>query len=250
VPPDFFFPFIISRNSSLKEVEYRILTRQKQRLGAYFNFKYDIYFAAGFYGFIFFHLVWALAGLMPGSNPLTSFMLGLPGGRVIASLPDAVFVIPVIIGLYMRFTNRAALEIYDHQSNRLFAVTPELSYGLIRDGNGKEVARLNAKGSRAARYWEFVDTDNVVVFTVRDDAPDISQACRLFGVQGGQLRRRYGIFVQERRAGFVFLDPSSPDRFQIHLEYNYARLAHPAHILAAMLYIISREREHFYPTVF
>lgn len=249
VPPDFFFPFLISRHSSAKEVEYRILTRQKQSLGAYYDFGHDIWLAAGFYGFVLFHLVWALAGLAPGDNPLTGFMLGLPGGRLIASVPDLIFLLPVLFGLYKRSTRKEALEIYDHQSNKIFTVSPENAYGLLRDGNGKEVARLVEKADREGRYWEFVDTDNLVVFAVRDDAPGISKACRFFGVQGGRLRKHYGIFAQDRRAGYVFLDPTSPDRFQIHLEYNYARLAHPAHILAAVLYIISREREHAYPTI-
>ncbi|MDT8286676.1 MAG: hypothetical protein RQ748_06160 [Elusimicrobiales bacterium] len=249
MPPDFFFPFLISKHSSAKEAEYRILTRQKQSLGAYYDFSHDIWLAAGFYGFVLFHLVWAFAGLAPGENPLTNFMLSLPGGRLIASVPDLLFLLPVIFGLYKRAVRKEALEIYDHQSTKIFTVKPENAYGLLRDGNGKEVARLVEKADKDGRYWEFVDTDNLVVFAVRDDAPSISKACRFFGAQGGRLRKHYGIFAQERRAGYVFLDPTSADRFQIHLEYNYARLAHPAHILAAVLYIISREREHAYPTI-
>ncbi len=249
VPPDFFFPFLISRHASAKEVEYRILTRQKQSLGAYYDFSHDIWLAAGFHGLILFHLAWAFAGLVPGGNPITNLMLGLPGGRLIASVPDLVFLAPLLFGLYKRSARREALEIYDHQSNKIFTVMPENFYGLLRDGNGKEVARLVEKTGKEGRCWDFVDTDNLVVFTVRDDAPAISRACRLFGVQGGRLRKHYGIFAQDRRAGYVFLDPSSQERFQIHLEYNYARLAHPAHILAALLYIISREREHAYPTI-
>ena len=250
VPPDFFFPFLISRHASTKEVEYRILTRQKQSLGAYYDFAHDAWLAVGFYGLILFHLVWAFAGLLPGDNPLTNVMLGLPGGRLIASVPDLVFLMPFLFVLYKRSMRREALEIFDHQSNKIFTVTPENAYGLLRDGNGKEVARLVEKTDKDGRCWEFVDTDNLVVFAVRDDAPGISKACRFFGVQGGRLRKHYGLFVQDRRAGYVFLDPSSPDRFQIHLEYNYSRLSQPAHILAVVLYIISREREHAYPTIF
>ncbi|KAF0125461.1 MAG: hypothetical protein FD189_1554 [Elusimicrobia bacterium] len=249
VPPDFFFPFLVSRHASSREVEYRILTRQKQSLGAYYDFAHDIWLAAGFYGLVLFHLLWAFAGLLPGGNPLTNLMLGLPGGRLIASVPDLVFLLPLIFGLYKRSMRKEALEIFDHQSNKIFTVRPENAYGLLRDGNGKEVARLVEKTDKDGRCWEFVDTDNLVVFAVRDDAPAISKACRFFGVQGGRLRKHYGVFVQDRRAGYVFLDPSSPDRFQLHLEYNYSRLSHPAHILAVVLYVISREREHAYPTI-
>ena len=56
--------------------------------------------------------------------------------------------------------------------------------------------------------------------------------------------------MQDRRAGFVFLDPSSTDRFQIHLDYAFARLAHPAQILVSLLYVISKEKDPFYPSPF
>jgi hypothetical protein len=129
-------------------------------------------------------------------------------------------------------------------------VNKEVSYGLIRDGKGKEIARLVAKKGLTGRMWEYVDSDNMVVFSIRDDCPKIHFMRKIFGHLGGDLRAHYGIFAQERRAGYVFLDPTSCDRFQIHMDFDFARLAHPAHILASFLYIISREKDPIYPSPF
>ena len=103
------------------------------------------------------------------------------------------------------------------------------------------------KGGPLGRAWDFVDVDDQVVFTIKDDCPRLRICRKLFGHLGGALRTRYGIFAAERRAGFVFLDPSSADRFQIHLDFDFARLAQPAQMLACILYIISKEKDPAYP---
>jgi len=36
----------------------------------------------------------------------------------------------------------------------------------------------------------------------------------------------------------------------VHMDYAFARLAHPAQILAAVLYIISKEKDPIYPSPF
>lgn len=248
VPPDFFFPFIISRSSTLRERAYNVLTRQKQQLLASFNSEYEVYLAGSVYAGLFFHILWsalAFAGkgeLMPGA------LLSLPGGRFWASAPELFFAAPFIAGLSMYFNKKQALRLYDAQSNLLMEAKKEIFYCLIRDGKGKEIARLMKKGGLAARTWDFVDTDNQVVFTIRDDYPLIHILRKIFGSLGGALRSRYGIFAAERRAGFVFLDPTSADRFQFHLDFDFARLAHPAQMLAAVLYVISKENDPFYPS--
>ncbi len=251
VPPDFFFPFIISRSATAKDVTYQIVTRQKQRLMAEFISGHDVYIAGAVYGAIFFHVVWSMLALAGRGDVVINILLNIPLlGRALASLPEAVFVVPLAIGLYKYFTEKPALQLYDAQSNLVLEVKPEIVYGLIRDSGGKEVARLVKKGSSMYRYWEFVDTDNLVVFSIRDDFPKGYLMRKLLGNLGGTLRSRYGIFVQDRRAGFVFLDPSSSDRFQIHMDYAFARLGHPAHILAAVLYVISGEKDPIYPSPF
>ncbi|OGR69511.1 MAG: hypothetical protein A2179_02855 [Elusimicrobia bacterium GWC2_63_65] len=249
VPPDFFFPFIISKIPTPKDVTYNILTRQKQFLLAEYPHEHALYLFGGVYGCLFFHVGWSLLAFMGKGDLPVNLLLAVPLlGRALASLPEIFFIIPAIMGAAMYFTKPRSLDLYDAQSTLMMQVTPFESYGLIRDGAGKEVARLVRKGGFFDRRWEFVDTDNLVVFQVRDDHPRSRLPRMLFGHLGGALTTHYGIFAQERRAGFVFLDPSSNNRFQLHMDYAFARLGHPAQILAAVLYIASRERDTVYPS--
>ncbi len=251
VPPDFFFPFMISKVSSLKDVTYNIVTRQRQLLLADYPCEHELYLAGGIYGAIFFHIAWSLLAFVGRGDLFTNILLHVPLlGRALASLPEIFFIVPVIAGAAMYFSKQRSLQVYDAQSALLMEVKPEIVYGLIRDGGGKEVARLVRKGGFMDRSWEFVDTDNSVVLTIRDDFPKGHLLRMLFGSLGGSLRARYGLFHQERRAGYVFLDPSSADRFQIHMDYAFARMGHPAQILAAVLYITSKEKDAIYPSPF
>ncbi len=251
VPPDFFFPFVISRVSTFMDVTYNVLTRQRQLLLASFPYEHELYLAGSVYGCFFFHVAWSLLGAVGQGDAVVNALVKFPLlGRAFASLPEIFFILPFIAGLFIYFTKERELEIYDAQSALVMSARPETFYGLIRDGAGKEVARLVSKGTFLYRYWEFVDTDNVVVFSIRDDFPKGYLLRKLFGNLGGALRSRYGIFVQDRRAGFVFLDPYSAGRFQIHMDYAFARLSHPAQILAAVLYVISLENDPLYPSPF
>lgn len=251
VPPDFFFPFVVSRVSSLKDVTYNVVTRQRQLLLADYPCEHEIYLAGGIYGAVCFHIAWSLLAFAGRGDLFTNILLHVPLlGRALASLPEIFFIIPVVAGAAMYFSKQRNLQLYDAQSTLLMEVKPEIVYGLLRDGGGKEVARLVRKGGLMDRRWEFVDTDNSVVFSIKDDFPKGHLLRMLFGSLGGALRTRYGIFAQERRAGYVFLDPSSADRFQIHVDYAFARMGHPAQILAAVLFIISREKDPVYPSPF
>lgn len=252
VPPDFFFPFVISKFSTVKDVTYNVLTRQRQLLLADFPYEHELYVAGSIYGCVFFHVVWSLLGFTGRGDAVLNALAKFPLlGRAFASLPEIFFIVPFVIGLAIYFSKERALQVFDAQSAPVMAVHPETKYyALIRDGSGKEVARLVSKGTFLNRYWEFVDTDNLVVFSIRDDFPRGLLLRKLFGNLGGALRSHYGIFAQDRRAGFIFLDPTSADRFQIHLDFAFARLGHPAQILAAVLYIISREKDPVYPSPF
>ena len=247
IPPDFFFPFMVTRFPTFKDVTYNVITRQKQLLAAGYPHEHQPYVVGAVYGCLFFHMAWSGLEFAGRGAIVVNAMLRLPGGRIFASLPEIFFIVPLLIGMVMWLTKKPAMELYDAQRNLLMQAKPELAYCLIRDGGGKEVARLEQKDGRR---WDFVDTDNLVVFSIRDDFPRTRLLRKLFGYQGGALRTHYGIFVQERRAGFVFLDPSSPNGFQIHMDFSFARLAHPAQILITLLYIISREKDPAYPSPF
>ncbi|HAH31461.1 MAG TPA: hypothetical protein DCL44_04000 [Elusimicrobia bacterium] len=250
VPPDFFFPFLISRAATLKDVSYNITNRQKQQMQAWFPCEYEIYFAAAVYGALLFNFIWRLLAFSGYDGLVTNFLLALPGGRFFASFPEAFFLVFLVIGIGKYIGGKKILRLFDAQSNLVLQVDKGASYGLIRDKEGKEVARLVAKHGVTGRMWEYVDSNKTVIFSIRDDCPRIRFMRKIFGHLGGTLRTRYGIFAQEERAGYVFLDPFSSDRFQIHLDFAFARLAHPAHILAVFLYIISREKDPVYPSPF
>ena len=251
VPPDFFFPFLITRFATATESMYQVVTRQRQKLMAEYISEHGAYIAGGVYGALFFHVAWSLLAAVGYGDAVVNVFMKVPLlGRALASLPEALFAIPLVIGVYKYLSAKPVLQLTDAQANLVMEVRPEVAYGLIKDGAGKEVARLISKGTFMYRYWEFVDTDNLVVFSIRDDFPRGYLLSKLFGHLGGALRSRYGIFAQDRRAGFVFLDPSSPDRFQIHMDFAFARLGHPAQILAAVLYVISREKDTAYPSPF
>jgi hypothetical protein len=247
VPPDFFFPFIVSRDSTLKGCSYNVLTRQKQRLLASFNSEHDAYIAAAVYSALLFHISGSFRAYAGWGGVVAGFLLALPGGRLWASMPEIFFVAPLITGISIYCNQTQALCLFDTAANLVMEVKQEAAGCLIRDEKGKEIARVIKTGGLAARAWHFMDTDNTVVLTIRDDYPAVHVLRRVFGSLGGALRSRYGIFASERRAGFVFLDPSSADRFQIHLDFDFARMAHPAQILAIVLYIISTEKDPVYP---
>ncbi|MBI4801796.1 MAG: hypothetical protein HY796_04655 [Elusimicrobia bacterium] len=250
VPPDFFFPFLISRRGTAKEATYNVQNRQKQLLLASFNFEHEIYVAGSVYGALVFHIFWSVMELAGKGGRVTGLLFALPGGRLWASMPEIFFIIPLVAGLCMYLNKKQLLQIFDAQSNLVMAAKKEVAYCLIRDGKGKEVARLVRKTGTKERGWDFVDTDNQVVFTIKDDHPRGYLMRKLFGCQGGALRSHYGIFAAERRAGFVFLDPTSANKFQIHLDFSFARLANPAQMLASVLYIISKEKDPVYPSPF
>jgi len=249
VPPDFFFPFVISRSSALQECAYDVLTRQKQHLTGYFNYEREIYVVGSFYAALFFHFCWSVLDFAGKGWLVTNALLMPPGGRLWASAPELFFAVTFLAGLSMYFDKKQVLRLFDAQSNLIMEAKKDVFYCLIRDGKGKEVARLVKRGGLAARTWDFVDTDNQIVFTIRDDHPSTRLLRKMFGRLGGTLRTHYGIFVGDRRAGFVFLDPTSIDRFQIHLDFAFARLAHPAQMLVSVLYIISKEYDPFYPSL-
>lgn len=243
VPPDFFFPFIISRVRTSKETMFHIITRQKQVLSGFYNHEFQPLISFAVYGLILFHIFWSLSGFV-NENLVTGSLASLPFGQYFASLPEAPFIIVLIWGLIKKSGTGQRLFIQDAQTNPVMYVFPDRKYyAIMKDGKGKEVAQLHQRGTKFERKWHFVDTDNQVVFTIVDEHPEIYRAIKFFGNPTGSMRCRYSIFVDNKRAGFLFVDMNSVDGFQVHLEYAFARLAHPGQIMAALLYIASREKE-------
>jgi hypothetical protein len=216
---------------------------------ASFNSEHDVYLAGAVYAVLLFHVCWSFLAYADLGGVVTGVLLALPGGRLWASLPEIFFAVPLITGISIYCNQTQALRLHDSTMNLVMEVKQEAACCLIRDEKGKEIARVIKSGGLAGRAWHFMDTDNTVVLSIRDDHPAIHVLRMFFGNLGGTLRSRYGIFASERRAGFVFLDPASADRFQIHLDFDFARMAHPAQILALVLYIISTEKDPVYPWI-
>ncbi|MCK5357421.1 MAG: hypothetical protein KAJ48_03405 [Elusimicrobiales bacterium] len=250
VPPDFFFPFLVNRFVTMKDVFYNIITRQKQNLTAFFPMGHEFYFAFAFYGVLFMHIAWSMTALMSSSSAFINVFLQLPFGGFFAAFPEIFFLVPLFMGIYAYFNEKQRLCLNDSLGNMILEMKREEVYSRLRDGKGKEVATLVNQGSFFKRKWSFVDTDDQIVFTIKDEHPEVFIMRKFFGQLGGQLRSRYVIYADDRLAGFVFLDPTSADRFQIHWDYAFSRLAHPAQILMSVLYILSKERDPSYPSIF
>lgn len=243
VPPDFFFPFIISRVKTSKETMFHIITRQKQVLSGFYNHEFQPIISLGIYGLIFFHILWSLSGFI-NENLFTGFLASLPMGKYIASIPELPFIILVVWGLIKKKNTKQILSIIDAQTNPVISILPDKKYyAMMKDGKGKEVAQLHKRGDYFNRKWHFVDTDNQVVFTIVDEYPQIYKVIKFLGNPTGSMRCRYSIFVDDKRAGFLYVDMNSKDGYQVHIEYDFARLAPPAQIMASLLYISNREKE-------
>ena len=249
VPPDFFFPFVINTIRTLTRVQYNVATRQKQKLYGTYEYKYVPFLVYPIVALIAFHVAWSIMAMIGKNEVFIGAICTLPFGRFIATFPELIFLVFIAIGMikYMRRNKEFAL--YDSRQTLMArAVKEGGNYCIIYDGNGKQVASL-VKESSSPRTWKFVDADDNVKFTIIDDAPKIYAARKLFGYQGGILRSRYGIFEQDNRAGYTFMDPSSADRFQVHMDFAYSRIAGPSQILAAILFVVSYEKDSWYPTI-
>lgn len=250
VPPDFFFPFVINTIRTATRVQYNVITRQKQRLYATFDYSYVPLLVWPLAALVLFHVLWSILAVIGQNDMFIDALCSLPFGQYLAMFPEFPFIAIAIAGIIKYSGRNKEIAVYDSRQTLMMRASKESKdYCIIYDGKGKEVARLVKKPS-SLREWEFIDADNNVQFILKDDAPKIYASRKLFGYQGGILRSRYGIFQEDRRAGYTFMDPSSPDRFQVHMDFAFARIAHPAQMLAAILFVISYEKDSWYPTIF
>jgi len=250
VPPDFFFPFLISRFETSDEILYSITTRQRQKLSGYYFNGHEFYFALTFYGLALMHAFWSFSSFV-SPNYFINLLLKLPLGNFLASFPEIVFLLPLFKAFSMRFKAPHLVEVQDALHNTIVkAIKDRRYYAIIRDAKGKEAGALTKTFESGARVWNFTDSDDQIVFTIKDEHPEIYRYRKFLGSLNGNLRSRYSIYAPENRlAGFVLNDPTSKNRFQIHLDYAFSRLSHPSYILGSVLFILSYERDRPYPTL-
>jgi hypothetical protein len=243
VPPDFFFPFIITRFVLPRELQYALSSRQQQKLTARCERHNENLLMNSIYWLLAFHVGWSIVVLTPFAQTVADNVLLLPGGPIIASFPEAPFILMMIVGAANYRRGNVRISLFDKEEKMALEALAAAGTVMLKDGKGKEVGRISRlKG----RDWALLDVDKEPVLELREDHPELYNKRRLFGVKGGALRARYGIFVKDRRAGFVLNDPSSENKFQIHFEFGYARLAPPTHIVMVVLYALSVNRD--YPT--
>ena len=246
VPPDFFFPFLINRFVQPMSVEYSVSSRLGQKVFARYERGGEMILVFSVYGLIITHLVLSLSVPLGAYAQLVSAVAQLPGGRLLVSKPELPFIALFAIAMLMRLSASHRLELCDSGGTPILTANSVEEGIIIRSGNGRDCGRIKHAGGR---NWLYCDSDNVPVFEIKDEHPEITPLRKLCGSLSGRLNARYGIFVGDRRAGFILNDPSSQNRFQIHFEYNYARLAPPTHILLAVLYVNARSRDYPYPWV-
>lgn len=248
VPPDFHFPFIIRKVETGEDLFYSIMSRHGQHLTAQYNKGKHSLLVSSVYGLLAFHALWSLTNAIGLAPKIVGALLNFPGGRYLVSFPEIFFLGGIIAGLVMTGKRDGRLAINDPKDNEmLLQAVPDKDCVLLKDGKGKEVARIKRDTSGGGRDWQFTDAEGKYVFDLKNDHADLLSARKLYGNMGGLLSSRYGVFVKDQRAGFILND--GPDSFQIHFDFAFMRLTNPAQIVLCVLYAETINRDFSYPWV-
>jgi len=248
LPPDWFFPFFLTRFNASGELQYGIKSRHGQVLKARFDKTGHGPLALGIYGLIALHAAWSLLYWTPVYDKTISALAHAPLGGLWLSVPELPFLLLVFTGVAKILGSSGKLRLYDREETLVLQAAPFDGEILFKDGKGKEIGRLKRlKSKLSSRAWQYVDADGQDVFAIVDDHPAMFWLRRIFGSAGGALRGRYSFFAKDQRAGFILNDPMSVRGFQYHCDFAFARLARPVHIVGALLYAQSTEVDYPYP---
>jgi hypothetical protein len=243
MPPDFVFPIMITRVRMLKETLYQIITRTNQFLSSHFNHSYRSFYNIGVGAVIFIHLMWSLSEFIK-RDFFALLVLSLPFGGYILSFIELPFLVLILYGLYLKHKEKEVLVIMDSQTNLITKTMNEKGCLVIKNSKDITVMKVLRKGSFLRRMWVCYDEDDREIMVIKDDYPLIWFFVKLFGNKLMNLRCYYSLYVEnEKRIGFLYLDPNSKDGYQIHYDYDYFRLVNPMYVVSILLYIISKYRE-------
>ncbi len=243
MPPDFLFPFIVTRLKTSTETLYQLITRNNQFLSGIFNHNYKKFYTTGIKGIIWIHVIWSLSyfvkeGLFEG------LVLSLPFGSFIFSFIEFPFIALILYSVILKSKEKQKLSVFDSQTNLLCEIFDGLKKEyIIKDGKGKEVLKVIKKGDFFRRIWEVYDEDKKLVLTIKDEHPEIWIAIKMLGNSIIKKRCYLSIYVEDKIIGFLFLDPNSYNGYQVHFDYDYFRIVNPVQLTSLLLYIISREPE-------
>lgn len=242
LPPDFLFPFIITRLKTSNELIYQIITRTNQVLSATISFRYWRYYPNSFLYLIFFHLIWSLSTLFD-EKLFENIFLTIPFGNYFLSFIEIPFIALYIFTLYNKFISKVKLSVKDSQMNEITTLIKTSDGFIVKDSKGRDAIKVKKIGFWKRRYT-FLDEDNKIFMEIIDERPDVWIAVKILGNLLIKKRCYYSIRNEKNdMVGFLYLDPNSFDSYQVHFDFDYMRLVNSVQLVASILYIISTDRE-------
>ncbi len=242
LPPDFLFPFIITRLSTSGETLYQIITRPGQFLSASFQHNYRKYFPKALVWLLVFHIVWSVSSLFD-ERFFENIFLSLPFGNYLLSFIELPFIAAYLFTLYHKKNSSLTLVIKDPQMNDISTALVSKECFIIKDAKGRDTLKIKKIGFWKRRFV-FINEDNQQFMEIRDWYPEIWKWVKILGNFLLKRRSYYSIHNEKGdMVGFLFLDPSNFNSYQIHFDYDYTRLVNSIQLLASILLIISVERE-------
>lgn len=242
LPPDFLFPFIITRVSLKNERIYQILTRPGQTLSATISYPWRGLLSYSLIMLISFHALWSISTFF-NKDIFEGLFLSLPFGGYLLSFVEIPFIIVFIISFYKKKTSQMSLVVKDPQMADLATVIPMGDVFVVKDAKGREAIKVKRIGFWKRRYI-FLDEDDKQIVELKDEHPEIWIWIKLLGNWIIKKRCYYSLRNERNEIiGFLYLDPSNFDHYQLHFDFDYMRLVNSVQLLSAILCIISIDSE-------
>lgn len=242
LPPDFLFPFIITRINFSNETVYQIITRTGQSLSASILHPWRSLFSLSMIMLLVFHALWSISSIF-NEKLVEMIFLSLPFGGYVLSFIEVPFIIGYIWTFYQRKKTELKLVVKDSQMAELATVVPTNEGFTVKDAKGRDVIKVKRVGFWKRRYI-FINEDNQQFMEVRDEYPEIWIWVKLLGNYFIKKRCYYSIRNEKNdMVGFLYIDPSNFNHYQIHFDYDYMRLVNSVQLVSSIIYIISTDTE-------
>jgi len=249
VAPDFSYPLLLNEVRGGGKHGYIMVNRLKHNMSvSCVSSSSSLYYMSALYGAVVFNILWSLAAFLGYGYIVTQYCSMVPYGIYLAYAPEAVFIIPLLIGLFHR-KKSLSIEVFNKQMSCVAKVRscPKDVKGYAAVYNGKdELAARIVKNAKKTDRWDFV-SGNEVKFSITESIPQLYSLVKFSGNLGGKIRMRYSMYKEDKLIGYIFLDPMSYSRFQIHVAYDDFRVAPPVQLMASVLYIMNTRNGHTLP---
>lgn len=242
MPPDFLFPFIITRLKTPSETIYQIITRTGQFLSASFKHEYMRYFPNAILWLLIFHFIWSITGIFD-KKLVEKIFLSIPLGGYILSFIEIPFIAAYLFTYYHKRKEEKKLIIKDSQMNDIASVVYIRDGFVVKDSKGRDAVKVKKEGFWKRRFV-FLDEDGEIFMEIKDNYPEIWKWIKILGNFFMKKRCYYSIFNEKGdMIGFLFLDPSNFNSYQVHFDFDFMRIINSVHLVSAILFIISSEKE-------